>query len=375
MKNHGKNIKMLMVLLIIMLGINFNAEAQGKVKLAIPKADNGPEVTFTRKDSDGDVTEVARWNPSTCEITVGTEVYKVDPKTGQVTDASGASKGSMSAKGVIESPNFGTLNLVPDGVLVFINKGGERLGAMVTTMGEIYYGVRSKGDNGFASDKSVNPLLMSYIYFGLIYTQDDLDIKEGKKPKPAKIKYVPYDSSVPVAEGYARTIFTLGGKKMMLDYRPTALGGAAKVDAAWVQEALTNKWKDAEFLERTKEEWMDHFKRFTPYELLGLRKSDDVTFKIGYIGTQKSTWEYSRDNWGELYCRYAVVYMVLEFSDGENILCKFDADQLHIGGGNYDADAIEIQYRNNNKGTTCQGACALSGWEVKTDCYTSTLNK
>lgn len=373
MKKQSKSIKILMALLIIMLGIDFNAEAQGKVKLAIPKAGNGPEVTFTRKDSDGDVTEVAKWNPATCEIIVGTEVYKLDTKTGQVTDANGAPKGSMSAQGIIESPNFGTLNLVPDGVLVYINKGEDRLGAMVTTMGEIYYGVRSKGDNGFASDKSVNPLLMSYIYFGLIYTQDDLDIKEGKKPKPAKTKYVPYDASAPLAEGYARTIFTHDGKKMMLDYRATALGGVTTVDAEWVQEALTNKWKDAEFLERAKEEWMEHFKRFTPYELLGLHKSDDVTFKIGYIGTKKSSWEYSRDKWGEFYCRYAVVYMVLEFSDGENILCEFDADQPHIGGGNYDADAIEIQYRNNNKGTTCQYARALSGWEVKTDCYTSTL--
>ena len=366
--------KVSLVAFIAMFAFSTVADAQ-KVKLALPKAGGGSEITFTRKDSDGDITEVAKWNPTTCEITIGSEIYKVDTKTGQVTDSKGASKGSMNAKGSIESPNFGTLDLVADGVLLYVNKGGERLGAMVSTMGEIYYGARNKGDNGFASDKSVNPLLMSYIYFGLIYTQDDLDIKAGKKTKPVKIKYKPYNASEPIQEGFARTIFTMPGtgKKMMLDYRATAIKGSSNVDAEWVKNALDNKWKDAKFLEKAKEAFMEWAKKSTPYGLLGVRKPDDVKFKIGYIGTQKSSWEYSRDKWGELYCRFAVINVVLEFSDGENILCEFDADQPHIGGGNYDADAIEIQYRNNNKGTTCQKARTLNGWEVKTDCYTSTL--
>ena len=67
-------------------------------------------------------------------------------------------------------------------------KGEERLGGIVTTMGEAYYGDRRLGDSGYASDQSVNPLLMAYVYFGLVYTQDDLDIKSGKKSRTFEVR-------------------------------------------------------------------------------------------------------------------------------------------------------------------------------------------
>lgn len=165
-----------------------SSKSAGKVKLAIPKTGSGDVIVFTRNGQDGNKNEVGKWNPVTGEITVGNAVYKLDPGTGQVTDASGASKGSMSANGTIEAPNFGTINLQPDGVIIYVYKGDEKLGGIVTTMGEVYYGDRRLGDSGFASDQSVNPLLMAYVYFGLIYTQDDLDIKSGKKSRTYEVR-------------------------------------------------------------------------------------------------------------------------------------------------------------------------------------------
>lgn len=165
-----------------------SSKSAGKVKLAIPKTGSGDVIVFTRTGQDGNKNEVGKWNPVTGEITVGNAVYKLDPGTGQVTDASGASKGSMSANGTIEAPNFGTINLQPDGVIIYVYKGDEKLGGIVTTMGEVYYGDRRLGDSGFASDQSVNPLLMAYVYFGLIYTQDDLDIKSGKKSRTYEVR-------------------------------------------------------------------------------------------------------------------------------------------------------------------------------------------
>ena len=162
-----------------------SSKSSAKVKLAIPKTGSGDVIVFSRKNQDN---KIGSWNPVTGEITVGGAVYKLDPNTGAVTDASGASKGSMNANGTIESPNFGTITLKPDGVLIYVNKGDERLGGIVTTMGEAYYGDRRLGDSGFASDQSVNPLLMAYVYFGLIYTQDDLDIKSGKKSRTYEVK-------------------------------------------------------------------------------------------------------------------------------------------------------------------------------------------
>jgi hypothetical protein len=160
-----------------------------KVKLAIPKTGSGDAITFTRKNMEGVATEVAKWNPASGEITVGSAVYKLDPNTGQVTDASGASKGSMSADGTVEAPNFGTIKLNQDGdAFFYVYRGDEKLGAVVASMGEIYYGDRRLGDNGFASDKSANPLLMAYIFYGLVYTQDDLDIKSGKKSRTYEVR-------------------------------------------------------------------------------------------------------------------------------------------------------------------------------------------
>ena len=133
--------------MVIMLGANFNAEAQlgglinaaknkgkqNKAKneleqqekelaehnkamvLAIPQPDaNGSKVLFSIGNEN-----VASWNPATNELTITTtrggntsgSVYKVDPATGNVTDSKGTSKGSLNTSGTIESPNLGKLHL------------------------------------------------------------------------------------------------------------------------------------------------------------------------------------------------------------------------------------------------------------------------
>ena len=180
-------IKIVALTIVAMFAFGNVANAQKKVKLAIPKPDSkGAIVDFKRGE-----TVVAKWNPATLELTMTSDgaVFTLDPKTGQMTDKNGASRGSMSADGTIESPLFGTLKLVQDTqVLFFVNKGNERLGGIVTSMGEAYYGDRRMGDSGHVSDQSVNPLLMAYVYFGLIFTQDDLDIKSGNKSRTYEVR-------------------------------------------------------------------------------------------------------------------------------------------------------------------------------------------
>ena len=180
-------IKIVALAIVAMFAFGNVANAQKKVKLAIPKPDpKGAIVDFKRGEN-----VVAKWNPATLELTMTSDgaVFTLDPKTGQMTDQNGASRGSISADGTIESPLFGTLKLVQDTqVLFFVNKGDERLGGIVTSMGEAYYGDRRLGDSGRASDQSVNPLLMAYVYFGLIFTQDDLDIKSGNKSRTYEVR-------------------------------------------------------------------------------------------------------------------------------------------------------------------------------------------
>lgn len=362
--------KTLFIALFAMFAFTTTADAQ-KAKLTIPTAGSGPEITFTRKDSDGDVTEVAKWNPATCEITVGDAIYKLDTKTGQVTDASGEPKGSMSAKGTIESPNFGKLDLVVDGVLVYVNKDGERLGAMVSSMGEIYYGARNKGDNGFASDKTVSPLLMTYIFYGLIYTQDDLDIKAGKKPKVEKIKYKPYNASEPVQEDYVRTIFTMPGtgEKMMLDVRCSQQGNIMSLEQA--NGRLTNNFKDEAFIQRCKKDFERTHKQ-SSINYAGPSKQNSTPWKIGGIASPNTGWEYTHDTWGNITHRYIRIYILFECEDGENIMAPYVVFEQNSGGSNYDEDTLIWQSSgweayNNYK------PFSVNGWEVKTDCYTSTL--
>ena len=153
MKNRKSIFTALMAFLVLMMGVNFNAEAQlggllnkakekvsggGKTKerkkddiekeakekfaaqqamfqLAIPQPDAGKKVCIFSIGGTG----ICSWNPATLELTITTNrggntpgsVYKLDPATGKFTDKNGAPKGSISADGTIESPNLGTLKL------------------------------------------------------------------------------------------------------------------------------------------------------------------------------------------------------------------------------------------------------------------------
>ena len=142
MKKRKTIITALVAFLVLLLGVNFNAEAQlggllnkakdkvggggntkklsaeldaliDKSKASIPQPGQTPNATF---NWDGEA--VATWDGAKNELTIKTDkggnkpgtVLKVDASTGKVTDASGKAMGSLSATAV-ESPNCGTLNL------------------------------------------------------------------------------------------------------------------------------------------------------------------------------------------------------------------------------------------------------------------------
>ncbi|MBQ9213249.1 MAG: hypothetical protein IJ150_04845 [Bacteroidales bacterium] len=218
--------KALMVLIVIMLGANFNAEAQigdliragknlakqnkakkenqaaaealeqqaAQSKLAIPQAIAGGQTAIMTKGDSEKPTAVATWNPATLELTMATTlggntpgaVYKVDPNTGKVTDKDGKSKGSMNADGTIESPNLGTINVIPvnDGKAGFDVKMGDKHIGKVSLDREVrchYNSFNGWGDwgwrnEGLCTDKTVNPLLVAYVYFGLIFTKGDINV-------------------------------------------------------------------------------------------------------------------------------------------------------------------------------------------------------
>jgi len=206
-----------------------NARAE-KFKLAIPQPEKGGKPVVLSLDesatkwtvknneiwSSGQgegFTEVAIWNPATLEITMKTSrggntpgaVYKVDPNSGEVTDADGNSKGSMSNDGTIISPNAGTLTLKEyrrssesvvdkNGKGLGIIKGDflcgyhvyrdkERLGGyrfdgsrglgVLKSFGNLASDSDKDGKYGYVSDINTNPLLVAFVYYGLILTERD----------------------------------------------------------------------------------------------------------------------------------------------------------------------------------------------------------
>lgn len=221
--------KALMALMVIMLGVNFNAEAQlgglinaaknktkqNKAKneleqqekelaehnkamvLAIPQPDaNGSKVLFSIGNEN-----VASWNPATNELTITTtrggntsgSVYKVDPATGNVTDSKGASKGSLNTSGTIESPNLGKLHLriVKEEMPIGNYETGVKYIETITGY-YVYAGSntilgaveRDKipspnylGFDGSVSGGNVNPLITAYVFYGLMLTEKEVAIK------------------------------------------------------------------------------------------------------------------------------------------------------------------------------------------------------
>ena len=63
--------------------------------------------------------------------------------------------------------------------------------------------------------------------------------------------------------------------------------------------------------------------------------------------------------------------VVMEFDDGENIIGRFEAKQDHIDGNTFDEDGMTVGFVNGLVSNTKD--MVINGWEVKTDCFTSTL--
>ena len=204
--------KALMALIIIMLGANFDADAQigiinaidkaakknkakkesanenAKMTLAIPQPGaNGTIVFMVQK---GLFLEgFCQYDPSKLELTMSSTlggntsgaVYKIDPATGKVTDKNGVSKGSMSADGTIESPNLGTIRLKAFTQRDGVNNVETISHYDVSGMGQNLGTVTSNSASGVVTGNvsgEVNPLLVAYVFYGLSMTQKDFTVKQ-----------------------------------------------------------------------------------------------------------------------------------------------------------------------------------------------------
>ena len=223
MKKRKTIITALVAFLVLLLGVNFNAEAQlgglinaakNKAKqnkeqkaaeekaaaeaaratslltMAIPQPDaNGETIFFRVTNYKGEKPEaICSWNPAKLELTITSNrggntpgaVYKVDPATGKVTDSNGASKGAMNPNGTIESPNLGTLTIESDAEgMDYVGKKfkGVRVKRNGTNLSVVTPGWTGSGPI-FGKNKEVNVLLAAYVYCGLMLTERDLRVYE-----------------------------------------------------------------------------------------------------------------------------------------------------------------------------------------------------
>lgn len=199
-----------------------------------------------------------------------------------------------------------------------------------------------------------------------------------------KLKQVgvkPYDANAELPKSpVARTIYTVPGtdQKMMLDMKSSS--GEKTISGFWSVEALQKEgwldWqlKDETIIPRVKELFDKKFGGITSAGKASSTRTDckdDHMFKVGNIGTETTSWQYRRNDYGTILCRYLVLTVVMEFDDGENILGRFEAKQDHIDGSTFDEDGMTVGFVNGNINNTNQRV--INGWEVKTDCFTSTL--
>ena len=161
----------------------------------------------------------------------------------------------------------------------------------------------------------------------------------------------PYNASAELKEGMVRTIFTVGGQKMMLDQHSGFCKEYGKKDNMYVledaeaQKLLKSKWKDEAFMKRALEDFADKHEDRTAY-------SREITY------------------------RYFRVYILFELEDGHNIIAPFDVCENNAGPNNYDEDTLlwgKAPWAEDSRGDYGFFPKEISGWEVKTDCYTSTL--
>ncbi|MBO7566555.1 MAG: hypothetical protein J6T60_05610 [Bacteroidales bacterium] len=179
----GTILKALVALMVIMLGTNFNAEAQlgGLIGAAkdlatqkgakIPKQKKkGKPIAFTMQGA-----TVGSFDPTTLTITFNQKdnngqqiVYKIDPNTGAVTSHLGNSVGSMSNDGSFESPKLGKLTVEESTYPNFkVKKDGKVIGGVTTMKAS-----NSNRDVIGQFAEEVSPLLVAYVYFGVLVSDD-----------------------------------------------------------------------------------------------------------------------------------------------------------------------------------------------------------
>jgi hypothetical protein len=200
-----------------------------------------------------------------------------------------------------------------------------------------------------------------------------------------KLKQVgtkPYDANAELPKSpVARTIYTdpNTGEKMMLDLKSTSgdrtISGFWSVAALEKEDYLTWQLKPEALDKAVVEKLFEKkFGGITSAANASSTRTDSKyghKFKVGNIGTETPSWKYRRDDWGNMTCRYVVLMVVMEFDDGENIIGRFEAKQDHISGDSFDVDGTSVGFVNGNINNTTQRV--INGWEVRTDCFTSTL--
>ena len=167
-----------MALLVIILGVNYNAKAQSDTP-TIPKPDaNGKIVSFLKNGK-----EVCTWNPATLELTMTSlngEVYKMDETSGQFLEGKGrkaVSHGSISNGGKIVSTNRGTMGsrLTRAGEL-YVEQSGKSIGKVEeNSKAYIFHGANYQKVLLGQSSEKTNPLVVAYVYFALLLEDSERD--------------------------------------------------------------------------------------------------------------------------------------------------------------------------------------------------------
>ena len=186
----------------------------------------------------------------------------------------------------------------------------------------------------------------------------------------AKTRVIAYDPAKLPGQSYSEigTIFTMPGtsQKMML-IQPKVFNGSRRIASVdEIDNFCKVEWKDGAFWTRVEATVKDYSE--SEFYLKRFRSANDfqpnAKFKQVLIYTAYSTWKYNRDKWGNILDRYIYVNAIYEFDNGFNELASFKVYQQYNGSG-YD-DEIQVKPESIE---------ALNGWEVRTDCYTSTLPK
>ena len=306
----------LIALLVLTMGVNFDAEAQlgGLLNKAKEKVSGGDkkkkaeqeallkEVGIPQPDPNAgtyvfflDKEGVCMYNPATLEISMTTTyggntpgaVYKIDPNTGNVTDQNGKSVGSMSNDGTIQTKNIGKIYLtnfldptnyshkwkiVKDGKDSYDYFATVEVGGRVSARNNMLYLADAKA---LGEKTNLTPLLTAFIFAGLVTDEENFSMW--------KLNYNP-----------CRAVKTADLEKQV-------------------------SWKDA----ATEKMLLEYEMSYPKWEDVSKRPPELKNCKIGGIGIISGNWnkEPYKDNDGiertKMHLLYWVVY---ELEDGRNLV-------------------------------------------------------